>query len=387
MKTHIFTALSLLGLSVVSLYFNDGKKEVANKAPDPNYTINGTIRGLKSDWVYIAHRDTINKFAKIDSAKVINEKFSFSGSVSSPEFCYLGLRSLDKNGKKSGLVFQALFVLDKGNLTMTCHKDSISKLKASGTNGQNEFASYKQKTALLSKEINGLFDKKNSAERKKDQKQVIALTKESQINQKKMNLITLAHAKQYPNSTVSAYIINEYLYSPDEFNLQTGYAALTDEVKNSPYGRSIHKRLLASNRTGLGRQAPYFEIPDATGKVVSLNAFKGKVTLVDFWASWCGPCREENPNLIKAYKEFKGKGFDIVSISMDSSKENWLSAVKQDGLPWQQLSDLKATKSELKDLYGITVIPMNFLLDGNGKIIARNLRGIELQQQLAKQFN
>lgn len=387
MKTYIFKALSLFSLSVVSFYFNAEKKAVTTKIPDSNYTISGTIRGIKSNWVYIAHQDTLNKFSKIDSAEVINEKFSFSGSVSHPEFCFLGLRSLDKNGKKSGLIFQAKFVLDKGNLTISCHKDSIAKLKASGTKGQDEFASYMQKIAPISIEINALFNKKLAAEKKKDKKLLTALKKTTEINVNKVNQITLAHAKQYPNSTVSAYIINEHLYSPDEFNLQTGYNALTAEVKNSPYGRSIYKKLIASNRTGIGKQAPYFEIPDATGKVVSLNAFKGKVTLVDFWASWCGPCRAENPKLIKAYQEFKGKGFDIVSISMDSSKENWLGAVKEDGLPWLQLSDLKANKSELKDLYGITVIPMNFLLDNNGKIIARNLRGTELQQALSKHFN
>lgn len=383
----IYKGLTLLGLSLFAIYLNSDQKETAVQKPDTNYTIEGTIRGLQSGWIYVSHSDTLKEFAKIDSAQVINEKFKFSGNINSPTVCYLGLRPLDKNGKKSGLVFRANFILDKGKLVMNCHKDSIAKLKAYGIPAQDEFEAYRQKTTPIFQASNVLFDKKLNAERKKDTKLVAALLKAMKANQAKITQIIIDHVKQYPSSMVSAIIMQKYLSNPSSQTLQNGYDLLTADVKNSPYGRMLYKKLAASTRTDIGKQAPNFEIPDVSGKMYTVNSFKGKTTLVDFWASWCGPCRAENPNLIKAYQKYKGKGFDIVSISLDDNKTNWLAAVKDDKLPWLQLSDLKASKSEVKQLYGITAIPMNYLLDGNGKIIARNLRGPELEQELAKQLN
>jgi thiol-disulfide isomerase/thioredoxin len=120
---------------------------------------------------------------------------------------------------------------------------------------------------------------------------------------------------------------------------------------------------------------------------VSLSSFKGKYFLLDFWASWCGPCRRENPNVVKAYRQYHNKGFDILGVSLDDSKDDWLKAIKKDGLSWTQVSDLKGWKNEAATLYGIQGIPMNFLIDKEGKIIAKNLRGQDLEKRLAEVLN
>jgi len=132
----------------------------------------------------------------------------------------------------------------------------------------------------------------------------------------------------------------------------------------------------------VGQVAPDFTLPDPSGKMISLSSFRGKYVLVDFWASWCGPCRQENPNVVKAYQQFKGKNFTILGVSLDKTKDKWQEAIKADGLAWNHVSDLKFWDSAVVPLYGLNAIPTNFLLDPQGKVIASNLRGPALEAKL-----
>jgi thiol-disulfide isomerase/thioredoxin len=134
--------------------------------------------------------------------------------------------------------------------------------------------------------------------------------------------------------------------------------------------------------------APDFTMNDPNDNPISLSSFRGKYVLIDFWASWCGPCRAENPTLVKAYEKYKGEKFEILGVSLDGegAKEKWMKAIKDDGLTWPQISDLKYWKSEVVKLYGIQGIPLNFLIDPDGKIIGRSLRGAALEQKLSEIF-
>lgn len=132
----------------------------------------------------------------------------------------------------------------------------------------------------------------------------------------------------------------------------------------------------------VGQVAPDFTLPDPSGKMISLSSFRGKYVLVDFWASWCGPCRQENPNVVKAYQQYKGKNFTILGVSLDKTKDKWQEAIKADGLAWNHVSDLKFWDSAVVPLYGLNAIPTNFLLDPQGKVIAANLRGPALEAKL-----
>lgn len=149
---------------------------------------------------------------------------------------------------------------------------------------------------------------------------------------------------------------------------------------NQDYDAWLKKQSIAA----IGKPAPLFSLPDTTGQKISLQSLKGKYVLVDFWASWCGPCRKENPNIVKAYADFKDRNFTVLGVSLDDNKQAWLDAIYKDGLAWQQVSDLKKWESDVVSLYNIEAIPYNVLLDAEGKIIANNLRGEELQKKLAE---
>jgi peroxiredoxin len=219
-----------------------------------------------------------------------------------------------------------------------------------------------------------------------------------------------SYVKNSPNNRISPYgtffLINlPYL---SEKGKDTLLQVLPASVKADKLGMAIMKTI-ASNKTrqdslmkvslaneeanmskvAIGSKELDFTQNDTTGKPVSLASFKGKYVLVDFWASWCAPCRAENPNVVKAYQKYKDKGFTVLGVSLDgeSTKIAWLKAIDKDGLAWTQVSDLKGWKNEVAKLYDVKSIPQNFLIDPNGVIVGKNLRGDELNKKLASIFN
>ncbi|MBV7531843.1 TlpA disulfide reductase family protein [Chitinophaga sp. sic0106] len=189
----------------------------------------------------------------------------------------------------------------------------------------------------------------------------------------------------HPKSVASIWLMLNELRNrlqPDAFKQL--FAGLDKSVQNSKYGEMATAYIKSAYKNALGVAAEDFAQEDMKGQLVKLSSFKGKYVLVDFWASWCGPCRQENPNVVKAYNKYKDKNFTILGVSLDQDKARWLRAITQDGLGWTQVSDLKGWGNEVAVQYGIQSIPSNFLVDPAGNIIARNLRGEALEAKLAE---
>jgi peroxiredoxin len=196
----------------------------------------------------------------------------------------------------------------------------------------------------------------------------------------------IAFIKAHPDYIASAEALKDAVgYLPDDIRIYDKlFNGLSKDVQKSAAGVSLKKNIDAFMTVRIGAEAPLFTSPDTAGNAINLKDFRGKYVLLDFWASWCGPCREENPNVVKAYAQFKDKNFTVLGVSLDQKNKHdaWVKAINDDGLVWNHVSDLKFWDNDVAKLYAIRSIPQNFLIDPKGRIVGANLRGEELFKKL-----
>ncbi len=349
------------------------------KTTTGTYTLSGTISGLDSGAVYMFSMFNMEGIEEEpDTTVLVNGSFTFSGAIDEPRFVFLSLGD-DIPHQPLGLF------LEEGTIEVQASLDSLQKATVKGSATQDDFVRYQKQFTTLSDQQRALIEEYQEADMAADIAKMTDVQKRFQDLESKGKAMTIDFVKANPTSYFSAFLLAQnFNKDAEEAELRPLYEGLDDKIKQSYFGKETGKVLDIISKTGIGAIPPDFTLNDPNGQPVSLHSFKGKYTLVDFWAAWCGPCRRENPTIVKAYHDYKDKGFDILGVSLDEKEDAWLKAIADDQLVWTQVSDLKGWNSAAAKLYGIESIPMNFLLDPEGKIIARNLRGADLIAKLGE---
>ena len=355
------------------------------------YEITGNIKGIKSGLVYLEKQDPMGMGVKtIDTVKIIDGKFEIKGKTTEPEICFI---QIDKvNGKVP-------FILEGGEIEMQVDKDSLFKSKLSGTYSNDEFSKFNEETNKLQKKVQKKamdfqmknMAKMNEAQKNKDTVAMNSLRKQYELIQKDITDYTFDYPKTHSKSYISVLIV-QAMFNNSKFKvkeIETIYNTLDESLKKTKPGKKVKenidnlkKQMNAKAKIAVGIVAPDFKAPTPDGKLVSLKESLGKVTLIDFWASWCQPCRQENPNVVALYAELHSKGLNIISVSLDNDATKWKEAIAKDKLTWTNVSNLKQMKDPIAEQYGIQQIPTTFLLDATGKIVAIDLRGDGLKAKI-----
>lgn len=331
--------------------------------------------------VLLTYTSTEGKSVK-DSTTIENGKFALTGTTRFGNTAYLELKPVKKEEAKRTRADFKEFFLEKGN-TLVAGKDSIASASISGTKAQGEYLEYHSQMGPLQAQYRKIVDRYYKAKAAKDSAELKQISIDAKPLTVKMEATLDDYISNHPDSYYTAtLVISNKMAVIDVVKFDPVYQSLSKRVLSSFTGQKITDKYNKAKQFAVGKSID-FTLPDAKGNEFKLSSLKGKYVLVDFWASWCMPCRAENPFLLKAYAELKDKNFEIVGVSLDDKKESWLGAVKADNLPWTQVSDVKGFKTEIAVRFGISAIPQNVLIDPDGKVIAKDLRGEDVNKRIA----
>lgn len=351
----------------------------------PNFTLNGIAKGIQDGTlVYLERQDEVKGTVAIDSAKISKGVFTMKGMAVEPAVSFIQVKGVE--GKIA-------FILDQGNINFTIYKDSIAKSTIAGTKDNEalqKFNVFSQKVQQKMQDFQTLnMEKMNTAQANKDNATIQQLMDQFGVLQNELIAYTSSYPEKNPTSFLSVLLLDNMFNQPevDMKKIKMVYGTLTAKLQKTKPGLAIKSKIENFKDISEGNVAPDFSGPTPDGKTLSLKQAMGKVTIIDFWASWCGPCRKENPNVVALYNEFHAKGLNIIGVSLDKDDAKWKEAIAKDGLTWSHVSNLQFWTDPIAVLYNIKSIPATYIIDEKGVIIATNLRGDELRAKIASILN
>jgi peroxiredoxin len=346
---------------------------IASCSTEPHYVIKGNIAGSDSITFLLQKREA-GKIVTIDS--VISKKgaFKMTGKVDYPDM--VQLLAMNTNKRTS-------FYIENSAITITGKLDSLFAAKVTGSKTQDEYQSFIDSNKPLSEKYSTLVKEYQAARQTNDTAKQSQIEKDAETLTGEMTALQKEFIKNHPASYVTPSILRSISYEMDADELEAAVNAVDTNIAKLEIIKDLKERVIAMKAVAVGQKAPDFTLDDVNGNPVSLYSKIGsKLLLIDFWAAWCGPCRQENPNLVKVYNTFHKKGFDVFGVSLDRSKDDWVKAIADDKLTWTHVSDLQYWNNAAAKLYAVNSIPANFLLDETGTIIGRNLRGDALYNKV-----
>ena len=365
----------------------------ANGFAQKGFTISGDVSKVKDPIAKVYLNYYADGKSTMDSAEVKDGKFSFTGTLTDPVMGSLRAKYQEVPGAKSikaisyNRDIKQVF-LENSKIKVSS-VDSFANATIKGSKSHAAYVSWtdltKEETAqsaALNKEYSEYYKKKDQAGMDRIDAAFDKLTEQKNIKNKQ-------YLKDNASSPIAMFVLKQYAgYDINADDVEPLFLALPEVLRASPAGKDMSEKIETAKKTGIGKMAMEFTQNDTLGNPVSLSSFRGKYVLIDFWASWCGPCRQENPNVVKAFNAYNGKGFTVLGVSLDqpTAKDKWMKAIHDDNLTWTQVSDLKYWKNDVAMQYGIQAIPQNFLIDPQGKIVGKNLRGEALNKKLAELF-
>jgi peroxiredoxin len=340
----------------------------------PGFQLKGTIDGLPSGGVIQLEQRIDKEYVQIDSSISLNGTFEFTGNVKIPDVYYISLP-----GKQN----KAMIFLENSQIGFSAHADTLWKPRIKGSAVHDEYIAFQQSISEIYGKARDLYAGYQQADQAGDEETAEKIEREMYAVDDEVQEFQETYLDEHPASFIAPFIVQNLHYGKEANEIEPLLAKLDPSLKGSSLVGNISRRVEILKTVAIGMPAPEFTQTDSQGNPVSLSSFKGKYLLINFWAAWCPPCRAENPNVVSAYQKYNSKGFEVLGVSLDKSRERWLKAVQDDRLSWTQVSDLKYWSNEAVGLYGISSIPSNLLLDPDGVIIRKNLRGDDLHSVLA----